>query len=388
MKIWVGRALVVVLILVSGGGSVIAHALHKARECMDRRIAVAACDLAVPNEAAAIERGKYLFSTRGCVDYHGADGAGRAFIDDGSMRVEGANISPGPGSVVAKSTPADWERSLRHGVKADGRLLMIMPSEDYNRLTDADLGALVAHIRQLPPAAGGAAEVVLPLPLRVRYGRGQVPDAASVIDHQHKPSLPVAEGVSVEHGAHVSAMCIGCHGEHLSGGKIPGGPPDWPPAPNLRPGEGSLMPRDTDAQALPAMMRQGEQPNGKAIALMPFDSFKHIADTNVAALHLYLKSSPGPGCAQLAPAGVQAKWRSHICSRACCRDRPAVAEAYPYRRWRVSRRVRRDPGRHCDRCRPSWQPARRRRGRVARHRSDRGTAAACDWRPSRPAPPR
>ena len=84
---------------------------------------------------------------------------------------------------------------MRHGVKPDGRPVMIMPSEDYNRLTDADLGALVAYIRQLPPAAGGAAEVVLPLPLRVRYGRGQVPDAASVIDHQRKPSLPVAEGV-------------------------------------------------------------------------------------------------------------------------------------------------------------------------------------------------
>ena len=56
------------------------------------------------------------------------------------------NISPGPGSVVAKYTPADWERSLRHGVKPDGRPLMIMPSEDYNRLTDADLGALVAYV--------------------------------------------------------------------------------------------------------------------------------------------------------------------------------------------------------------------------------------------------
>ena len=38
---------------------------------------------------------------------------------------------------------------------------MIMPSEDYNRLTDADLGALVAYAKQLPPAVGGAAEVVL-----------------------------------------------------------------------------------------------------------------------------------------------------------------------------------------------------------------------------------
>jgi len=292
MKIWFGRALVVVLILVFGGGSAIAYALFKARERMERRIDIPAYNVQIPANVDAVERGRYLFSTRGCVDCHGADGAGRAFIDDGSMRVKGANISPGPGSVVARYTPADWERTLRHGVKPDGRPLMIMPSEDYNRLTDADLGALVAYIQQLPPATGGAAELVLPLPLRVLYGLGQVPDAASIIDHQRKPAVPVAEGVSVEHGAYVSAMCIGCHGEHLSGGKIPSGPPDWPAAPNLTPGEGSIMPRYADAPALTSMMRQGKRPDGTAIKVMPFDSFKNITDTDMAALHLYLKSLP------------------------------------------------------------------------------------------------
>jgi mono/diheme cytochrome c family protein len=292
MKIWFGRALVVALILVFGGGSAIAYALFKARERMDRRIDIPAYSVQIPGNVEAVERGRYLFSTRGCVDCHGADGAGRVFIDDGSMRVKGANISPGPGSVVAKYTSADWERTLRHGVKPDGRPLMIMPSEDYNRLTDVDLGALVAYIQQLPPATGGAAELVLPLPLRVLYGLGQVPDAASIIDHQRKPAVPVAEEVSVEHGAYVSAMCIGCHGEQLSGGKIPSGPPDWPAAPNLTTGEGSIMPRYADAQALTAMMRQGKRPDGTAIKVMPFDSFKNITDTDMAALHLYLKSLP------------------------------------------------------------------------------------------------
>jgi len=167
-----------------------------------------------------------------------------------------------------------------------------MPSEDYNRLTDADLGALVAYIKQLPPAAGGAAEVVLPLPLRVLYGLGQVPDAASIIDHTRKPPQPAAPGVTVEHGAYVSAMCIGCHGEGLSGGKVSGGAPDWPAAANLTPGEGSVMPRYADAQALTTMMRQGKRPDGTAIKVMPFDSFKHISDIDLAALYLYLKSVP------------------------------------------------------------------------------------------------
>lgn len=292
MKKWLTRALVVVLIFVFGGAGAIAYALHRADERMNRRIDIPAYSVAIPTSPEALERGRYLYSTRGCADCHGADGAGRAFVDDGSVRIKGANISPGPGSVVAKYTPADWERTLRHGVKPDGRPVIVMPSEDYNRLTDADLGALVAYIQQLPPAQGGPAELVLPVPYRALYGLGQIPDAATLIDHSRKPAAPVAEGVTVEHGAYVSAMCIGCHGEGLSGGKIPTGAPDWPPAPNLTPGEGSVLPRYADAAALMAMMRSGKRPDGTAIEVMPFDSLKHITDTDLAALHLYLKSLP------------------------------------------------------------------------------------------------
>jgi mono/diheme cytochrome c family protein len=292
MKRWLRRSLVLLLVAGVGLAGLVAYALQQAQQRMDRRVEIAAYGIDIPADAEAIARGRYLYGTRGCADCHGANGAGRAFIDDGSMRVKGANISPGPGSVVVQYTAVDWERTLRHGVKPDGRPVMVMPSEDYNRLSDADLGALVAYIRQLPPAPGGAADLVLPLPYRALYGLGKIPDAASIIDHQRKPSPPVPEGVSVAHGEYVSAMCIGCHGEGLSGGRIPTGAPDWPPAPNLTPGEGTIMPRYPDAQALTTMLRLGKRTDGSPIAVMPFDSFKHITDTDVAALHLYLKSLP------------------------------------------------------------------------------------------------
>ena len=218
MKKWLTRALIVVLILMFGGAAAIAYALHRAQERMDRRIDIAAYHVDIPASAEAIERGKYLFSTRGCVDCHGADGAGRVFVDDGSIRIKGPNISPGPGSVVAPYTPADWERALRHGVKPDGRPLMIMPSEDYNRLTDADLGALVAYVKQLPPAwrRGGWCCRCPPGALRP----GADPDGLH-LETQRKPVAPVAEGVTVAHGEYVSAMCIGCHGEGCPAARSP-----------------------------------------------------------------------------------------------------------------------------------------------------------------------
>ena len=40
---------------------------------------------------------------------------------------------------------------MRHGVKPNGRPVMVMPSEDYNRLSNDDLSALVSCVRQLVP---------------------------------------------------------------------------------------------------------------------------------------------------------------------------------------------------------------------------------------------
>ena len=44
---------------------------------------------------------------------------------------------------------------MRHGVKPNGRPVMVMPSEDYNRLSNDDLSALVSCVRQLAPTGTG-----------------------------------------------------------------------------------------------------------------------------------------------------------------------------------------------------------------------------------------
>ena len=244
-------------------------------------------------DAAALGRGKYLFNSRGCAECHGSNGAGREFINDGKgLRVAAPNISPGEGSVVARYTPEDWERTVRHGVKPDGRPVFIMPSEDYNRLTDDDLAAVVAYAKSLPPAKGSAAGVELPLPVRLMYGYDAIQDAAQKIDHSLPPSRPVPAAVNAEHGAYVANMCIGCHGPGLSGGKIPGTPPDWAPAANLTPGAGSALARYPDAGQFVAMLRSGKRPDGTAITVMPFESLRELNDVDARAVYAYLKTVP------------------------------------------------------------------------------------------------
>lgn len=298
MTPWLRRTLITVVTLVVLAAVAIATALWLSQRRSERIVALPPiAPIALPTDAAAVERGGYLYRSRGCADCHGQDGAGRVFVDaPNGLRLAGSKIGPGAGSTTAAYTPVDWVRTLRHGVKPSGRPVAIMPSEDYARLTDADVGAIVAYVRTLPAAApGGAAVLSLPLPVRVLHGLGLLPDAASKIDHTLPPAPPVAEAVSVEHGRYVAQSCTGCHGATFAGGRIPGGPPDWPPAARLAPGEGTVMARYAEPNTFVAMMRSGKRPDGSAVQVMPFEALSQMNDVDLQALHLFLRSLPAPG---------------------------------------------------------------------------------------------
>ncbi len=260
---------------------------------MARTVAVPPSLLAVRPDHARIEQGRYLFNTRGCADCHGVHGAGKTVIADGAMLVISPNISPGENSVTRHYLAADWVRTVRHGVKPDGRPVMVMPSDDYNRLTDPDMAALLAYLTQLPPMPGHVAVTEFPTAAKALYAVGALKDAAEKIDHSLPPSKPVAAEISPAHGAYVANTCMGCHGPQLAGGKIPGAPPTWPPTANLTPGKGSVMPRYPSAEVFMATLRSGKRPDGSAISeVMPFASLKQMNDTDLRALYAYLKTLP------------------------------------------------------------------------------------------------
>ena len=129
--------------------------------------------------------------------------------------------------------------------------------------------------------------------VKALYAAGVVRDAAETIDHSLPPSQPVPEALTLAHGAYVANACIGCHGPTLSGGKIPGAPPDWPAAANLTAGAGSVLPRYADAQTFITMLRTGLRPDGSAVSpVMPFNALQAMNDVDAQALFLHLKSVP------------------------------------------------------------------------------------------------
>lgn len=279
---WTIGGLVVML------GAAALYAQFGSERRMNRQVAVNPAPVAIPTGDAALTRGKYLYDSRGCIDCHARDGAGRTFIDDGALVIRGPNLTAGKAGIASAYSDLDWVRAIRHGVGPQGKPLLIMPSEDYAKLSDEDLGAMIAYIRSLPPVDGEPRELRLPLPVRFAYAVGIIKDASEKIDHDYKPSQP-QDGL-IEQGAYVANMCMGCHGEAFTGGKIPGGPPDWPAAANLTPVKGGAMQRYPDATSFAAMLRSGRRPDGTAIAVMPFESLAELNDDEVAAMYAYFRS--------------------------------------------------------------------------------------------------
>ena len=131
MRKWIARSAVGLTVLVSGAGAAFMVLADMGERKIARRIDVVVTPVAFRSDAASIERGAYLFKSRGCGDCHGADGAGHVVVEDGKgLLVRSPDITPAPNGVVAAYTPADWVRTVRHGVKPDGRPVMIMPSEE------------------------------------------------------------------------------------------------------------------------------------------------------------------------------------------------------------------------------------------------------------------
>jgi mono/diheme cytochrome c family protein len=199
-KIFLWLACIVVAI----GAAGVIYAVVGSRQKLDRVVDLNVQPVAAATSSAALERGKYLFDSRGCAECHGPDGAGKVMLDSGGFFVKTPDITPAAGSVVANFTDLDWVKVIRHGVKPDNRPLLVMASEDFARYTDDDIAAIMGYARSLPPATGTPAEFRIPLLVRLLYALGFVRDAAEKIDHTLPPPQPVAATDVLAHGAYVA----------------------------------------------------------------------------------------------------------------------------------------------------------------------------------------
>ena len=76
MKRWIRRGIVAVVSLAVLAAAAVAVATQWAVHKMNRQVDVSVAAVAPARDAAAVERGRYLYASRGCADCHGPTAAG------------------------------------------------------------------------------------------------------------------------------------------------------------------------------------------------------------------------------------------------------------------------------------------------------------------------
>jgi mono/diheme cytochrome c family protein len=276
---------------------VAAAAVYAASEVRLRRnYAFTGQKIAVASDRATLERGRHLATAIGkCVDCHGPDLAGKTFIDAPPLGVvQASNLTAGKGGVLSRYGDAELERAIRGGVGSSGHALKVMPSDEFQGFSDADVGAIIAYLRSVPAVDNELpASTVGPIG-RLLYLKGDLPLLpAERIDRAAARKTPPA-GPTVEYGEYLSTVggCRGCHGPGLSGGPIPGVPPEWPAARNLTPDPVTGIGRWSEADFVRAL-RTGKRSDGTAISeVMPWKLAGQMTDEEMHATWLYLRSVP------------------------------------------------------------------------------------------------
>lgn len=244
-----------------------------------------------PTGDSVVARGEHVTKALAkCADCHGDDYGGKVLVSDPAIgTVYVPNITPGPGGRLATMTDADIERTIRHGVNKEGRRLIIMPSHEYQHLSDDDVGAIIAYLRTVPGVARDTMVTRFGPLARALFVAGKMPwFPAMSVTHASEvvPTVPVDS--TVEYGRYLAvAGCSGCHGVNYSGGQIGGAPPDWPQAANITPTGLAAYTYESFVHALST----GERPDGTRLnPVMPIQATKLMTPVEMTAVWKYLQS--------------------------------------------------------------------------------------------------
>jgi len=116
-------------------------------------------------QTAQVKRGKYLVTFGGCMDCHTPGyffgkpdmarylaGSEVGFEIPGLGVFAGPNLTPDKETGLGGWTDAQIIAAMQKGVRPDGRMLApIMPWRAFANMTAADVRAVVAYLRTLPP---------------------------------------------------------------------------------------------------------------------------------------------------------------------------------------------------------------------------------------------
>ena len=244
----------------------------------------------VPADPASIARGQHLVEAVAvCTVCHGDDLGGKlAFEDPFLGHGYTTNLTAGRGGIGKRYTVRDWVRSIRYGVRPTRTAIQFMPSDHYNTISDADLGAIIGYLIQAPPIDNERTRVELNPVARLLVGVGlfgEVNRTATINFARPRSKRPLDEGAYLTG----IAGCTFCHGSQLEGGQGP--EPGAPAAPSLR-GTDPLRPiTKTD---FVRSLRFGIARDGHLIQPkhMPWLGYRNMTDPELISIWQHTRNEP------------------------------------------------------------------------------------------------
>lgn len=282
----IGIIIGVIVVLIAGFYTKAHIAVHNR---MDRKFTVTPQSVTISKDSASLALGARLVKAKGCEDCHSADFGGKIFVDDpGLGLVVARNLTKGKGGLPKEHGVEDWVLALKHGIRKDGKPLIIMPSHEFTLLSEQDMAAVIAYCstlpevdRELPETSLGPLGIVL-----TDLGKIELLPA-ELIDHNRMLIKEVKAEVTIDFGKYISTSCRGCHRDNMKGGEpiAPGFPVVADISSTGNPGKW------TDEQFINTL-RTGVTPEGKVLDPkdMPWTMAKEFNDVELKALHLYLNS--------------------------------------------------------------------------------------------------
>lgn len=245
--------------------------------------------LIISPDSALLQKGQRLSVVKGCVECHGEGLSGKMVIDDPALAfLPAPNLTKGKGGLPPDHGITDWVLALKHGIRRDGKPLWLMPSHEFAVLSEEDMKAIIAYAASVPPVDNEFPKPSLGPVGRILTDLGKLPLLpAEMINHDVSLVKTVREEVSVEFGKYLSTSCQGCHRENMKGGD-----PIAPGFPVVLDISSTGNPGKWTTEQFISTLRTGVTPEGRVLKPeeMPWPMAKEMTDTELSALHLYLKS--------------------------------------------------------------------------------------------------
>jgi hypothetical protein len=166
-----------------------------------------------------------------------------------------------------------------------------MNAADFSWWPDEDLAALIGYLRTKPAVDKPSGTIEVGPLGKVLDQLDKMPIAvARRMDHDKRELAP-EPAPTAEYGQYLSRLCQGCHGPGLSGGPIPGAPPDLPIPKNITMHETGIA--HYDFAKFETLMRTAKKPDGSDLdPFMPVRDLKHMNDVELKALWAALQKAP------------------------------------------------------------------------------------------------